>query len=55
MWSFNKKQTAKTVDEKIQEENLNLPEKITIYSRSRQIIDGQFLLIAMQILDILKV
>ena len=37
MWSFNKKQTAKKVDENIQEEKLNLPEKITINSRSRQI------------------
>ena len=55
MWSFYKKQTAKKVNEKIQEENFNLPEKITIYSRSRQIIDGKcFLLKAMWILEILK-
>ena len=41
MWSFNKKQTAKKVDEKVQEEDLNFPEEITIYSRSGQIINGK--------------
>ena len=43
MWSFKKKQTVKKVNEKIQEENFNLPENITIYS-SRQIIDRNFLI-----------
>ena len=41
MWSFNKKQATKNVNEEVKEENLNLQEKITIYSRSRQIIDGK--------------
>ena len=40
MWPFNKKQTAKNVNEDVQEENFNIQEKITMYSRSRQIIDG---------------
>ena len=30
MWSLNKKQTAKKIDEKIQFENLNLTEKVTV-------------------------
>ena len=42
LWSFNKKHTSKKVDENKQEFFKNLQEKITIYNRSRKIIDGKW-------------
>ena len=32
MWSFNKKQTAKKVKGELQEEELNMQDKVSIYS-----------------------
>ena len=41
MRSFNKNLTEKTVHEEICEEDLNMQDKISLYSRCKQIIDGK--------------
>ena len=44
MWSFTKNQTAKKVNGELHENELNMQDKISLYSRSKQIFDEKLFL-----------